>query len=255
MRVRRAFIDDDRLAGVSVGDVVALSLDAAHRLTTVLRLQDGALVELFDGEGRVVIGQLRGDGLVVTHQRAVEDALPPLVVLQGITKADKLELVVQKATELGASRVVLFGAARSQVKLGGKGDDDDRADRKLVRFERIAHDAARQCGRSRPPTIEAAKDSAAAAAIAATIVNDGGLGVAGVVDADGTLSQLLDDHRARLAHGVVVVVGPEGGLSPTEQEAFTRAGVTSVRWSRFVLRTETAALAALAVVQAALDEA
>jgi 16S rRNA (uracil1498-N3)-methyltransferase len=255
MRVRRAFVDDDRLAVVGAGDLVTLPTDVAHRLTNVLRLHDGDPVELFDGEGRVVVGQLRGEALVVEQTRAAEEGLPPLVVLQGITKADKLELVVQKATELGASRLVLFGATRSQVKLGGKGGDDDRADRKLVRFERIASDAARQCGRAQPPTIEAVKDSAAAAAVAAAIVNSGGVGVAGVVDADVTLSVFLADHAGRLAQGVVIVVGPEGGLAPAEQRAFADAGVTAVRWSRFVLRTETAALAALAIVQAALDDA
>jgi 16S rRNA (uracil1498-N3)-methyltransferase len=87
------------------------------------------------------------------------------------------------------------------------------------------------------------------------VLDDGGVAVAGVVDAEHTLSGFLAGAKARLSHGVVVVVGPEGGLDPAEQQAFADVGVTAVRWSRFVLRTETAGLAALAIVQAALDEA
>lgn len=255
MGLRRAFVDDDRLKAAAVGVIIPLPDPVSHRLQRVLRLQDGAGVELFDDEGRVVRGRLLGSGLSVDVVDVVDDALPPLVVLQAITKADKLELVLQKATELGASRLVLFPARRSQIKLGGKGGDDDRADKKLVRFERIAKDAARQCGRARPPVVEAVKDGAAAVAVARAVVQGGGVAVAGVVDADQTLSTFLASVKGRLPHGVVVVVGPEGGLDPAEQQAFAEAGVTPVRWSRFVLRTETAALAALAIVQAALDEA
>jgi len=252
---RRAFVDDDRLAGATVSATIILPEAVSHRLRRVLRLDDGAAVELFDEGGHVVRGRLHGEALVVDHVDVMDDALPPLVVLQAITKADKLELVLQKATELGASRVVLFPARRSQIKLGGKGGDDDRADKKLVRFERIAQDAARQCGRARPPVVEAVRDLAAALAVARAVVDGGGVAVAGVVDADDTLSGFLAAAKARLSHGVVVVVGPEGGLDPAEQQAFGDVGVTPVRWSRFVLRTETAGLAALAIVQAALDEA
>jgi 16S rRNA (uracil1498-N3)-methyltransferase len=255
MGLRRAFIDDDRLARAAVSATTPLPEAVAWRLRRVLRLDDGAGVELFDDDGRVVRGRLLGDALVVDTVDALDDALPPLVVLQAVTKADKLELVLQKATELGASRVVLFPARRSQMKLGGKGGDDERADKKLVRFERIAQDAARQCGRARPPVVEAVKDGAAAVAVARAIVDGGGVAVAGVVDAESTLSAFLEAARARLDRGVAVVVGPEGGLDPQEQQAFADAGVTAVRWSRFVLRTETAALAALAIVQAALSEA
>ena len=252
---RRAFVDDDRLANASVGLTVILPESVSHRLRRVLRLNDGAAVELFDDDGHVVRGHLQGDGVVVEQADVHDDALPELTVLQAITKADKLELVLQKATELGATRIVLFPARRSQASLGGKGADSERADKKLVRFERIAQDAARQCGRARPPVVEATKDFAGAVAVARAVVDRGGVAVAGIVDAEHTLSSFLASARARLSNGVVIVVGPEGGLDAGEQQVFADAGITGVRWSRFVLRTETAALAALAIVQAALDEA
>jgi 16S rRNA (uracil1498-N3)-methyltransferase len=253
---RRAFVDDDRLDGVIAGDIVTLPGDVAHRFFRVLRLSDGAAIELFDESGRVVQGTARDPhGMLVSAVDVIDEVLPPLVVLQAVTKTDKLELVVQKATELGASRVVLFQARRSQVRLGGKAGDDDRADKKLARLERIAADAARQCGRARPPTLAGPLDLKAALAEAKGMAQ-AGVAVAGVVDADTTLSQHLATEARRLkAGGLVLVVGPEGGLDADEVQAFADAGVVGVRWSRFVLRTETAALSALAIAQAALGEA
>ncbi len=173
-------------------------------------------------------------------------------MLQAITKTDKLELVVQKATELGASQIVLFQARRSQVQLGGKypKGDDDRAQGKVDRLQRIANDAARQCGRVRPPTVLGPMKLDAALTHA-----HGMLAVAGVVDAEHTLSATLRTEQASLARGFAVVIGPEGGLDDDEQRMLRDAGVRPVRWSRFVLRTETAALSALSIAQAALGEA
>jgi 16S rRNA (uracil1498-N3)-methyltransferase len=260
MAARRAFVDDDRLKDAAPGVSISLPENVAHRFSRVLRLKSGDAVELFDDEGRVVGGVFDGGSVVVDAVDVRSDALPPLIVLQAMSKADKLEVVVQKATELGASEIVLWNARRSQVSLGGKGGgkgghDDERADKKLVRLERIAQDAARQCLRARPPVIRAVKGGDDAVAVARAVVDAGGVAVCGIVDADLTLSAFLRQAPERLEHGVVVVVGPEGGLDDNEARAFVAAGVTPVRWSRFVLRTETAALSALSLVQAALDEA
>ncbi len=261
MARRRAFVDDDRLAHADVGARLTLPQDVAHRFSRVLRLADGARVELFDDDGHVVVGVLAGDAIVVDDAAVTDDGLPPLIVLQAVTKADKLELVVQKGAELGASEVVLFPAHRSQVNLSGKkayskgGDDDERADKKLERLERIGQDASRQCLRARPPSVRAVKTLDDAVAVARAVIDAGGLAVCGITDAEDTLSGLLVKHPERVQGGVVVIVGPEGGLDDEEERAFVAAGVSAVRWSRFVLRTETAALAALAVIQAALGEA
>lgn len=247
---RRAFVDDQRLADAVVGASMALPADVAHRFGRVLRLHEGEAIELFDEAGHVVRGTFATDAIVVTEVVAVDDALPPLVVLQALTKTDKLELVVQKATELGASRVVLFAARRCQVKL-----DDERGDKKVARLNKIAQDAARQCGRARPPVVSGPVNSVEALATCREIVAAGGLAFAGIVDADSTLSALLANNTAALKQGALVVIGPEGGLDADEQQKFVDAGVVGVRFSRHVLRTETAALAALAICQAALGEA
>ncbi len=248
---RRAYVDDHRLADVVVDGLCTLPADVAHRLSRVLRLEDGEAVELFDDAGRVVVGTFKGpDSIVVQSTAMVDDALPPLTVVQALTKTDKLELVVQKATELGAARIVLFAARRCQVKL-----DDERGDKKVQRLTRIAQDAARQCGRARPAVVSGPLSLADAINTCKAVVDGGGLAFAGIVDADTTLSSWLADNTAALRKGAVVVIGPEGGLDTDEQQRFADVGVKGVRFSRHVLRTETAALAALTLCQAALGEA
>jgi len=248
---RRAFVDDTRLHDVVVGAVCPLPDDVAHRFGRVLRMADGDPIELFDDAGHVVSGTFTAPASVtVVAVSMVDDALPPLTVVQALTKTDKLELVVQKATELGASRIVLFAARRCQVKL-----DDERGDKKVQRLTRIAQDAARQCGRGRPPVISGPLNVNDALGVCREVVDAGGLAFAGIVDADTTLSAFLATRVGALKKGAVVVIGPEGGLDADEQQRFVDAGVSGVRFSRHVLRTETAALAALTLCQAALGEA
>jgi 16S rRNA (uracil1498-N3)-methyltransferase len=248
--MRRAFLDDETLARAATGTVVALPAAVAHRFDHVLRLGEGAGVEVFDAAGRVARGSFSPpSSLRVEHVGVDDERLPPLWVFQAMSRADKVELVAQKATELGAAHVAYFFAERGIVKL----DDDDRSRKKAERLQRVANDAARQCGRSKPPTVHGPMARAALLQQVRACVADGVVVAFGAVDGDA----LLSAHLAAQApsRGFGVVVGPEGGLSPAEQQALVDAGAVGVRFSRFVLRTETAAVAALAVAQAALGEA
>ena len=211
----------------------------AHHLVHVLRVATGDALEVFDGAGRsfdAVVDAVNADGtatLVLSNQRRS----PPerkVTVIQGLPKAEKLELVVQKATELGAFAVVAAACERSVVKLDGK----EAA--KQARWQKIADEAARQCGRADVPAVSVAASLGAA------------------VDALGPGTQVLvldEEERARpLSHALgdgaaAVVVGPEGGLSRAEVAALTAKGAVTVTLGRLVLRTETAALAALAVIR------
>jgi 16S rRNA (uracil1498-N3)-methyltransferase len=244
--VRRAHVDAAVLDAIAGGRVV-LPEAARHRFLRVLRLPEGELVEIFDGKGRVGRGRLAPpDALVDVVLSEAAEPLPPLVVAQAVTKTDKLELVVQKGTELGASEILLVECARSQVHLG------DRAEKRRERLQRVADDAARQSGRARVPAVAG---PITMAALCDRVRAFSGAAVVGLLEGSAPLSEALAADPDRIARGFLVVIGPEGGLDPAEATALLAAGARPVRLAAHVLRTETAALAALAVAQVALGHA
>ena len=246
MVVRRAHVDSALLQGLAPPCDVALPVDVAHRFARVLRLPEGAPIELFCDAGFVCRGHFSPPTTLRAGEvTTVGDGLPPLVVAQALAKSDKLEWVVQKATELGASAIVLYAARRSVVRL-----DEERGDKKVQRLSRVAADACRQSGRAAPPRIEGPVPFAA---LCERVRFGAAICVVGAVDADTPLLQTLQARIDVLrANGMMVIVGPEGGLDGAELEALATAGAVPVRLGAFVLRTETAAVTALSVAQAAL---
>lgn len=246
--MRRAHVEPAILDAVAADGTLALPAATAHRFARVLRLPDGEAVELFDGRGRVARGVLSTSPVaslsgVVIEERG--DGLPPLVLAQATVATDKLELVVQKATELGVSRVALFDAARSQVRLKA-----ERLEKRQARLARIAEDAARQCGRASVPEVTFTT-SAAQLAQSLRERPEGAIIAVGALGAASPLSEVLAAAPVERA-GAVVVIGPEGGLDPAEIAAFEAEGAIAVRLGAHVLRTETAGLVALAAMQARL---
>ncbi len=225
------------------GTAVQVDGPRLHYLVRVLRLGEGDGLEVFDGQGRAFdakvahLGELTAELSLGAPRQAPPSR--PLIVLQGLPKADKLELVLQKGTELGAARFVPVAMARSVVKLDGK------EDAKQARWQRIAEEAARQCRRADVPVVERPQRLADA--------------LAGL--APGTRLLVLDEEEHALPLGTAVapllgtqtpialLVGPEGGVAPEERAQLLAAGATPVTLGRLVLRTETAALAALAVLR------
>lgn len=237
--VRRAWVEPEELSGVAAGDRVRLSDEAAHHLVRVLRLAPGDDVELFDGGGRLARGRLAEDGRVeVAEVLLATPPLPPLVVAQALVRGPKLEEVVRRATELGASEVRVFEAERSNAPSA-----------RLDRLERVAQQAARQAERAHVPRLYG---PAAFAELLEVVKAFEGRCAMGVLGAERSLSALLSSDEAFRARGLLVVVGPEGGLSATEQGALRDAGCVPVSLGAHVLRTETAALAALACAQVAI---
>ena len=222
---------------------LTLGEERRHYLVHVLRLQEGDALELFDGTGRafdarvLALAPLRlglGPARTAPARRA-------LSVLQGLPKGDKLELVLQKGTELGASGFYPVATRRSLVKLERL--EDGRAQSKTARWQKIAEEAARQCGRSDVPQVHPPQPLLEAAR---------GLSA-------GTQLLVLDEEERALPLGeafrslpreqpVALVVGPEGGLAREEVQALLALGARPVTLGRLVLRTETAALAALSVM-------
>jgi 16S rRNA (uracil1498-N3)-methyltransferase len=206
----------------------------------VLRLEPGDAVTLFNGDGSdyaaAVTGLGRGTVEASVAGRAAARAESPLAVtlLQGIARTERMDIVVQKATELGVAAILPVATARSVVKL----DRGTRA-RKLEHWRGIAVAACEQCGRARVPVV--AEPRALAEALAAPAA---GLRLALAPESGVPLAS-----AARGATAVELLVGPEGGLDDAELAAAQAAGFRPCGLGPRVLRRETAALAALAVLQ------
>ena len=232
---RRVHLPPERIGATRA----ELTEEARHYLRDVLRLAPGAAVELFDGRGAAWEAVIEPGfaTLAVGAARAALASGPALSLLFALSKGEKGELVVQKATELGVARLCPWAAERSVLKLdAGKGQE------RAERWRRIAGEAARQCGRADVPEVMAPVGLAEAlVAVPAghRLVVLHGLGGA-------PLSALGLDG----APGVALVVGPEGGLTTSELAACEAAGAVRGALGPRTLRAETAAIAGLAVLQA-----
>jgi 16S rRNA (uracil1498-N3)-methyltransferase len=223
------------------GGAATLGEGASRHLLKVLRLGPGAGLRVFDGRGREHAARLTGGTVraatvevLEAREPAPESALS-IRLLQGIGRGERMDLVIQKATELGVAAIVPVLSARSVVRLSG-----DRAARRRAHWQSVAIGACEQCGRATLPAI----------------IEPCGLDEAlAQLPADGP--RLLPDPAAaaglagRPAPGpaLTLLIGPEGGLDEAEIRAAGAAGFQRVRLGPRVLRTETAAIAAIALVQ------
>jgi 16S rRNA (uracil1498-N3)-methyltransferase len=221
---------------------VVLDEARTHYLLRVLRMGAGDPLEVFDGHGRAFAARIeRVEGRTARLELGpsrTTDLGRAVTLVQALPKGDKLEWVLQKGTELGAAHFVPVTTERTTVKLPA-----DRRDARLRRWTRIVEEAARQCGRSDVPAVESPAPLTEAVARLPP----------------GALLILDEEERARplgaelesLAPGapLALVVGPEGGLTRGEVSRLAEAGARSVTLGRLVLRTETAALAALAIIR------
>jgi len=232
------------------GERVTLAGPEGHHAATVQRLRVGEQLLLGDGRGGIATARVTGTGrstleLEITDRRRDQPPAPRLVVVQGIGKGDRSELAVQAMTEVGVDEIVPWPAVRSVVQWRG-----ERGERAWQRWVLIAREAAKQARRSWLPVVsEPAATAAVAARLRADTDGGGGpaRGIAAVV--------LHEEAEQRLsavplpADGdLVVIVGPEGGVAPAELTAFEEAGAVPVRLGPTILRTSTAGIAALAVL-------
>uniref|UniRef100_A0A831UCQ6 Ribosomal RNA small subunit methyltransferase E n=1 Tax=Geobacter metallireducens TaxID=28232 RepID=A0A831UCQ6_GEOME len=227
------------------GGTVRIGGDLFRHMARVLRLKIDTPVMLADGRGAECAGIIREIGrdhltvAVVERRAAARDGgAPRITLIQGLPKGEKMELILQKGTELGVNEVVPFLADRSVSRVPA-----DRQEERLRRWQRIAAEAARQAGRPDIPALRLA----------------GGMAEA-VRDARHDLKLLLwEEERATTLKGamadrtrpasIAVIVGPEGGLTAAEAETAREAGFIPVTLGRRILRTETAGIALLAILQ------
>lgn len=227
-------------APLATGQVLSLPPGAARHVQ-VLRLQPGTGITLFNGEGGEFEGTVRRMGRseveveIGAHHAIEREALRAVHLLAGITANERMDWLVEKATELGAASITPVLAERSVLRLKA-----ERADKKLAHWQGVAVAAAEQCGRNRLPVIHPALS------LADWLAHPTAPGLRCVLS-------LAQDARALSAaaggcDALVVLSGPEGGLSPAEEALARSGGFVPVTLGARVLRAETAPLAVLAAL-------
>ena len=224
-----------------VGDEVALPEDVAAHLLRVLRLQAGAACVLFNGDGHdydariVAIGKRDARAEVLSARRIDNESPLRIVLLQGIARGDKMDWILQKATELGIARILPVESERSEVKL-----DAQRTAKRLAHWGEVVVSACEQSGRATVPDIARPQALAQAAALRE--------GRGFILDpfADTSLASLRDVELC----ACTIAIGPEGGWSPRDRSVLADAGFSGMRLGPRILRTETAGMAAIVALQA-----
>lgn len=239
--MRNFFLGDNQLAG----DLATVTGELYRHMARVLRLKAGSNVVLIDDQGKQLCGVIEEVGaksLSVRVTRTLESAEQPegmrITLYQGLPKGEKLDLILQKCTELGVSEVVTFDAARSVVKLRG-----ERSAGRLERCEKIVQEAARQSGRHAAPKV-------AIGGNLDQVLREARHTVKLLLWEGEQTTRLRDCFQAHQSpESVAVVVGPEGGLSAHEVEQALACGFTAVSLGKRILRTETAGIAMLSILQ------
>ena len=243
MRQNREYVDQP----LTVGASVTLPDTAAAHLLRVLRLGIGDACVLFNGDGfdyecRISAAGKRGGEVEVLAAREVDnESALRIVLLQGVARGEKMDWILQKATELGVAGFIPVNSERSEVRL-----DAARAEKRLAHWQGVVASACGQSGRARVPAVAAPVPLAEAVAglpadaLKLTLDPTAEAAVRG-----------LADPRGR---SIVVAIGPEGGWSPRDRTMLSEAGFEGLRLGPRILRTETAGIAALSALQAAFGD-
>lgn len=239
MRLTRSHVDLPLTSGARI----TLPEDSAAHLVRVLRLREGDACVLFNGDGHDYPARLvqagKREAVVELGDAAPADNESPLriTLLQGIARGEKMDLILQKATELGVAAIMPVNGERTEVKL-----DAERAGKRLAHWREVTVSACEQCGRAKLPDIAPPRPLEQAVQ---------------ALDRD-MLRLILDPeavHRlatlvAPASMRIAIAIGPEGGWSPRDLATLEGAGFTGLQLGPRVLRTETAGLAAIAALQA-----
>jgi 16S rRNA (uracil1498-N3)-methyltransferase len=223
-------------------DVVVLSGSEGRHAATVRRLRPGERVDVSDGAGvlaECVVAAAGSGGLELTvrARRQIPRPDPAVTVVQAIPKGDRGELAVEEMTEVGVDRIVPWAAARCIAVWQGA-----RGERSLAKWQLTAREAAKQSRRAWIPEVA----PLASAGDVAQLVAKADCALVLEPGAEESLNRISLPESGEL----LVVVGPEGGITPGEIEAFRAAGATAVRLGPTVLRTSTAGTVAAAVLLA-----
>ncbi|MBB4130570.1 16S rRNA (uracil(1498)-N(3))-methyltransferase [Xanthomonas sp. 3075] len=222
---------------------VLLPEESANHLLRVLRLREGDACILFNGDGsdyhaRITLaGKREARALVERAERLCNESPLRITLIQGIARGEKMDLILQKATELGVAAIVPVNAERTEVKL-----DPARMEKRVAHWRSVVVSACEQSGRACVPTVAA----------------PAGLQDAAQASDPKALRLTLDPHGehrlgtlpAGTQQHLTVAIGPEGGWSPRDRAILAEAGFSGLQLGPRILRTETAGLAAIAALQA-----
>ena len=237
MRIPRIYTAQE----LAVGNEVLLPEQAGEHAVRVLRLERGHPLILINGDGCEYDAELaslarRAVTAVIKKAREVDrEAALSITLAQSIARGEKMDWILQKATELGVSHIVPLVTERTEVKL-----DEERAERRMAHWNSVIESACEQCGRTTLPAL--APPQRLDRWLTALDTTD--LRLALVPGGETTLRQLPP------ATAVIVVVGPEGGLSEQDVGMLRQAEFTGLKLGPRILRTETAGIAAVAALQA-----
>lgn len=241
MRLTRSHVD----MPLQPGAEIVLPEDVAAHLLRVLRLQVGDACVLFNGDGHdydsriTSIGKREASAEIAAVRRIDNESPLRITLLQGIARGEKMDWILQKATELGVARILPVTSERSEVKL-----DAQRADKRLAHWRGIVVAACEQSGRATLPDVAAPQALAQAAGLR------DGRGFILDPFAEASLSSFRDASLRKCT----IAIGPEGGWSPRDRKQLVAAGYEGLRLGPRVLRTETAGIAAIAALQAACGD-
>ncbi|MEI6563163.1 MAG: RsmE family RNA methyltransferase [bacterium] len=226
-------------------DAVTLNRDDSHHLTDVLRVEVGSPLVICDGQGgeAAAVFAERRSGLVtvrIVDRKRQTGAGLSITLIQAVPKAQKMDWIIQKATEIGVCAIQPVMTDRGVVKL-----EDDRADHRTLRWQRIAVEAAKQCRTAWIPQVQGVEPLASVLGRKLSVE----CLLIGSLERDAVpLKVCMNELRTRCLGSVGLLIGPEGDFSPREFELAKQAGAISVSYGARVLRVETAAIYGLCVL-------
>jgi 16S rRNA (uracil1498-N3)-methyltransferase len=253
---KRVFVDPGALPQSPTRRPVDLPDDAAHYVRNVLRLDRGDHLEILDGTGRIIRGQIQSIGETGVKLAPQSDEMTDrhespcaITLYQAIPKGDRWRMVLEKTTELGIRRLVPVETDRTVVEVPA-----DRLDSKMNRWRRIIGNATRQCARSRTPELNAPMPLGEALDETSRPDHDVALAAHEQIPEDASLRDALEavattGDDADSMPSIGVWVGPEGGFTADERKRLQQSGVQPVRFGSRILRSETAGIAAVTAAQ------
>jgi 16S rRNA (uracil1498-N3)-methyltransferase len=237
MHIPRLYIPQSLVTG----ETLVLDDLAAHHVKQVLRLGPGAALRVFDGAGSehnatlLDVHRARGSVVIGAVYTSHTESSLNIILAQGIPRGDRMDFILQKAVELGVSTIQPLWMERSQARTKG-----ERLEKRMRHWQKVMINACEQCGRSTLPGLGRPADCT-------SWLGAGQAGETRILlepQADNTLTSLGPPRQP-----VVLLVGPEGGVSDAERACASSAGFIPIALGPRILRTETASLAVLAGLQ------